>query len=85
MTGRLILRDNSAGTKSIWLPLILLPNPPPQYSLIRTTSSMSKPSRPATARRVCTKLCVDACMKSLPFCQYDIEERGSNGWCESDW
>ena len=48
---------------------ILLPNPPPVYSLMSTICSGGMPTQRATDAIVCTVLCVDACMYSLPFCQ----------------
>ena len=85
MTGRPILRESAAGTAMIGEPAILLPKPPPQYSATSTTSSASMSSMAATTGRVRAVLCVEPCRKSLPFCQYAMQLRGSIGWCVTDW
>ena len=42
-------------------PGILLPNPPPVYSLIITTCAGGTPTQRATDATVCTVLCVEPC------------------------
>ncbi len=66
-------------------PAILLPNPPPQYSPMKTTRSGSTPAMRATLPRVRSVLWVDPCRNSLPFCQYAMQLRGSMGWWVTDW
>jgi len=62
----------------------LLPNPPPVYSLISTTSSGLMFIQRAIAGTVCLVLCVPVCINNLPFCQYAIAVRGSrHSWLTS--
>ena len=58
ITGALAFFDSSAGMMAEMPPVILLPNPPPVYSLMKTTlsGSMIQPAR--DAGRVCAVLCV---------------------------
>ncbi len=62
MTGAFAFFDSSAGMTVDTSPVILLPNPPPVYSLITTTSVGSMPTSWATAGTVCAVLCVEQCM-----------------------
>ncbi len=61
--------DSSAGIAIVCAPGILLPKPPPQYSLMITTSRCGTPTQPATVATVRDRLCVEPCRYSLPFCQ----------------
>src|SRR6266566_518338 len=75
ITGALAFFDSSAGI-AVKIELgILLPNPPPVYSLMNTICSGGMPTHRATDATDCTVLWVDACIYSLPFCQYAIAER----------
>ncbi len=86
ITGRpFAFRDRRAGTRSVTVPRILLPKPPPQYSLMMTRSSSSSPRAAAWARLVCETLWVEQWRKSFPFCQYAMALRDSSGWCVWDW
>ena len=58
MTGAPVFFARSAGITSVMSPVILLPNPPPVYSLINTTLLTSMPSHRAIAGTVCAVLCV---------------------------
>src|SRR6185369_17000314 len=80
ITGALNFFDSSAGMTEVIVPVALLPKPPPVYSLIKTTSFGSRCSQRDTDPTVCTTLCVEQCMYSLPFCQYAIAVRGSSVW-----
>ena len=71
--------ERSAGIAMLCAPGILLPKPPPQYSLMITTSSGLAPTHPATEATVRDTLCVEQCRKSFPFCQYAIAVRLSSG------
>ena len=53
--------DITAGIAMVCAPGILLPKPPPQYSLMRTTSSGLMPTQPATDDTVRARLCVEPC------------------------
>ena len=60
ITGRpLSFFDISAGIAIDCAPGILLPNPPPVYSLISTSSSGFTPTQPATDATVRARLCVE--------------------------
>ena len=61
--------DSSAGIAIVCAPGILLPKPPPVYSLMTTTSVGFTPTQPATDAIVRDTLCVEPCRYSLPFCQ----------------
>ena len=61
-------------------PVILLPNPPPVYSLTTTTWSVGIPSHRETPRTVWAVLCVPVNTWTLPFCQYAITVRVSSVW-----
>ena len=74
--------DIRAGIAIDCAPGILLPNPPPVYSLTRTSSSGLMPTQPATDATVRARLCVDTCTWHLPFCQYAMADRDSSGWCD---
>ena len=80
ITGALGFFDSSAGIIDVIVPVALLPKPPPVYSLMRTTSFGSRCSQRDTDPTVCTTLCVEQWMYSLPFCQYAIAVRGSSVW-----
>ncbi len=69
MTGALAFFASSAGMIDVCVPVALLPNPPPVYWLMITTSFCSMWSHRATDATVCTTLCVEQCRNSLPFCQ----------------
>ena len=58
ITGALAFFDSSAGIIMVTPPVILLPNPPPVYSLMKTILSASMFSQRAMAGRVCAVLCV---------------------------
>ena len=60
------------------VPVALLPKPPPVYSLMTMTSFGSRWSQRANDATVCTTLCVEQWMYSLPFCQYAIAVRVSS-------
>ena len=70
ITGALAFFESSAGIAIEMAPGILLPKPPPVYSLMmhdlvrRAARSSARPT--AT---VCTVLCVEPWRNSLPFCQ----------------
>src|SRR5260221_12989744 len=59
MTGAPAFFDSSAGITIETAPAPLLPNPPPQYSLIKTTFDASMPSQPASGSTVRATLWVD--------------------------
>ena len=69
ITGAFAFFESSAGIAIDTAPGILLPKPPPVYSLMMTTLSGVRPVQRATDATVCTVLCVEPCRKSLPFCQ----------------
>src|SRR5262249_10209299 len=79
MTGALAFFESSAGMHIDTAPGILLPNPPPVYSLIITTWLAGTPTQRATDETVCTVDCVEPCRYTLPFCQYAIAVRVSSG------
>ena len=58
ITGAFAFFDSSTGMISEMAPVILLPNPPPVYSLMTTTLSGSMPTQRATPGTVCAVLCV---------------------------
>ena len=58
ITGALAFLESSAGITSEIPPVILLPNPPPVYSLVNTTLSASIFSQRAIAGTVWAVLCV---------------------------
>jgi hypothetical protein len=58
ITGELAFFESNAGIISETPAVILLPKPPPVYSLIRTTLSGSIFSQRAIAGTVCAVLCV---------------------------
>ena len=68
-TGWPVFFASSAGMMSVTDPVPLLPYPPPQYSLMSTMSSGFRSSHRLTDITVCTVLCVERWMNSLPFCQ----------------
>ena len=74
-----LLRQQRRNDRVI-VPVALLPNPPPVYSLMRTMSFGSRCSQRDIEPTVCTTLCVEQWMYSLPFCQYAIAVRGSSVW-----
>lgn len=53
--------DSSAGIAIVCAPGILLPKPPPVYSLMSTSSSGLIPIQPAAEATVRATLCVDPC------------------------
>ena len=59
MTGALAFFDSNAETMREIALVILLPKPPPVYSLITTTWLASMCSQRATAGTVCDVLCVE--------------------------
>ena len=61
ITGALAFFESSAGMHMKIDPGILLPNPPPVYSLIITTCAGGTPTQRATDATVCTVLCVEPC------------------------
>ena len=61
-------------------PVTLLPNPPPVYGLMMTTSFGSMRIQLATAPTVWTTLCVEQWRYSFPFCQYAMAVRDSSVW-----
>ena len=69
ITGALAFFDRSAGMAIEMAPGILLPKPPPVYSLMTTTLSGVMPVQRATDATVCTVLCVEPWRNSFPFCQ----------------
>ncbi len=85
MTGRPILREKIAGSAMIVVPEILEPKPPPQYSATSVISSASTSSARARANFVCCVLWVETKACRRPFSQYAMLERGSMGWCVTDW
>src|SRR5215467_4489861 len=86
ITGALAFFESSAGMHMKIDPGILLPKPPPVYSLMITVLDAAsaggtdgpKTQRPTDAT-VCIVLCVEPCSYSLPFCQYAIAVRVSSG------
>src|SRR2546430_3852161 len=80
ITGALSFFDSRAGIIDVIVPVALLPKPPPVYSLMSTTSFGSRCSQREIDPTVCTTLCVEQWMYSLPFCQYAIAVRGSSVW-----
>ena len=58
ITGALAFFESSAGIAIEMAPGILLPKPPPVYSLMNTTLSASMFNQRAMAGRVCAVLCV---------------------------
>ena len=79
ITGAFAFFESSAGMAIETAPPPLLPNPPPVYSQISTTSFGSMPTHLATASTVRTTLWVEQCRWSLPFCQNAIALRVSIG------
>ena len=79
ITGRPVFFDSKAGIAIVCAPGIFPPNPPPQYSLMTTTSLCGMPTQPDTLATVRATDCVEPCRYSLPFCQYAIAVRGSIG------
>ena len=69
ITGVPVFLAISAGIAMLCEPGILLPKPPPVYSLMRTTSSGLRPTIRAMLGTVWATLCVEPCRYSLPFCQ----------------
>jgi hypothetical protein len=69
MHGALTFFDIKAGIAIEMAPGILLPKPPPVYSLISTMSFGSTPVHRASEPTVWTVLCVEPWRYSLPFCQ----------------
>ena len=62
ITGRpLSFFDITAGIAMVCAPGILLPNPPPVYSLISTSSSGLMPIQPDADATVRATLCVEPC------------------------
>ena len=59
ITGALAFLESSAGIAIEMAPGILLPKPPPVYSLTITTSAGFTPAQRAKAPTVCTVLCVE--------------------------
>ena len=57
ITGALTFFESSAGITSVTPPVILLPKPPPVYSLIRTTLPGSMFNHLAITGTVCAVLC----------------------------
>ena len=72
-TGAFAFFESNAGIAMLIEPGILLPNPPPVYSLMSTILSASvagsMPTPRMTAATVWTVLCVEQCMNSLSPCQ----------------
>ena len=62
MTGLPALRESSAGIRAWMEAEILLPNPPPQYSPMRTRSVGSMPIQRAMPPSVRAVLWVEQCM-----------------------
>ena len=62
ITGAPVFFASSAGTTTNTVPDPLLPNPPPVYSLMMTTSSGLMPTHRATAPIVRIVLWVEQCM-----------------------
>ncbi len=58
ITGAFVFFASSAGMIIVTPPVILLPNPPPVYSLMKTTLSASMFNHRAIAGSVCAVLCV---------------------------
>ncbi len=79
ITGALAFFDSSAGITVNTELEPLLPNPPPVYSLMMTTSDGWMPTQRATAETVRMTLCVEQCMYNLPLRQYAIAVRVSSG------
>src|SRR5215510_674573 len=77
ITGLPNFLDMNAGMTMDGYAVPLEPKPPPQYSAISTTSSGFSPSICASVGSANDWLCSDACTKHLPFCQYDMQVRGS--------
>ena len=69
ITGAFALRASSAGMTIETAPPPLLPNPPPVYSEINTTSDASMPTQLAIEPTVRCRLCVEPCRYSFPFRQ----------------
>ena len=65
ITGALAFFESSAGIAIEMAPGILLPKPPPVYSLMITTLSGVTPVQRATDATVCTVLCVEPCRIQL--------------------
>jgi hypothetical protein len=61
ITGVPVFLAISAGIAMLCDPGILLPKPPPVYSLMSTTSSGLRPTRRAMFGTVCAVLCVEPC------------------------
>ena len=61
ITGALAFFASSAGMAIECAPGILLPKPPPVYSLTMTTLSSGTPTQRATGPTVCATLCVEPC------------------------
>ena len=61
MTGLPILRESRGAICACVDPAILLPNPPPQYSPMRTRSLGSMPTWRATVPSLRAVLCVERC------------------------
>src|SRR6187431_266201 len=80
ITGALAFLASSTGIISEIAPVILLPNPPPVYSLTTTTFSGGTLTQRDTPTTVCAVLCVPVYTWTLPFCQYAITERVSSVW-----
>ena len=62
ITGLPTLRESSAGIRAWMDEEILLPNPPPQYSVMSTRSVGSIPIHRAMPASVRAVLCVEQCM-----------------------
>jgi hypothetical protein len=58
ITGALAFFDSNTGITSEIAPVILLPKPPPVYSLMTTTLAGSMPTHRETPSTVCAVLCV---------------------------
>jgi hypothetical protein len=69
ITGCPVFLASNAGIAIVCVPGILLPKPPPVYSLMMTTACGSTPTHPATDSTVCATLCVEQCRKSFPLRQ----------------
>ena len=69
ITGAFSFFDSSAGIIDVIVPVALLPNPPPVYWLMTTTSFGSRPIHRDSEPTVCTTLCVEQWTYTLPFCQ----------------
>ena len=85
ITGAPTFLERMAGMMAEMALVILLPKPPPVYSLMTTILLRSgwplssiKPSQRAIAGAVCAVLWVEQCTKTFPFCQYAMAVRVSS-------